>query len=66
MRKEEGRLPATLLKEINDKVGLRFDPAEIVAMHRIPGKQGDLRPLLLIVLRMDSKIAVLPKKKRYE
>jgi hypothetical protein len=38
VRKEEGRLPATLLKEINDKVGLRFDPTEIVAMHRIPGK----------------------------
>jgi hypothetical protein len=47
-------------------VGLRFDPTEIVAMHRISGKQGDPRPLLLIFLRMDSKIAVLPKKKRYQ
>jgi hypothetical protein len=39
VRKEEGRLSATLLKEINDNVGLRFDPTEIVAMHRIPGSR---------------------------
>jgi hypothetical protein len=38
--KRRGRLPATLLKEINDKAGLRFDPTEIVAMHRIPGKHA--------------------------
>jgi hypothetical protein len=44
-------------------VGLRFDPTEIVAMHRIPGKQGDPRPLILISLRMDSKIAILLKRK---
>ena len=38
--KRRGRLPATLLKEINDKAGLRFDPTEIVAMHSIPGKHA--------------------------
>ena len=44
-------------------MGLKFDPTEIVAMHRIPGKQGDPRPLLLIFLRMDSKIAIQLKRK---
>ena len=48
VRKEGGRLPATLLKEINDNLGLTFDPTKIVAMHRIPGKQGATRPMLLI------------------
>jgi hypothetical protein len=39
VRKEGGeKLPATLLKEINNKVGLKFDTTEIDAMHRIPGK----------------------------
>jgi hypothetical protein len=56
VRKEGGeKLPATLLKEINNKVGLKFDTTEIDAMHRIPGKH---------FLRMDSKIAVLPKKEK--
>jgi hypothetical protein len=41
------RLPATLHKEINDNLGLTFDPTKIVAMHRIPGKQGAPRPILL-------------------
>ena len=51
VRKEGGRLPATLLKEINDNLGLTFDPTEIVAMHRIPGKQGAPRPMLLIFFK---------------
>lgn len=53
------RKPATLLKEIKDKVGLKIDPTEIVAMDRIPGKQGAPKPILSKLLRMDSKIAVL-------
>lgn len=57
------RLPATLLKEIHDKVGLNIDATEIVAMHRIPGKQGAPRPILLKFLRMESKIAVMRKRK---
>jgi hypothetical protein len=48
VRKEGGeRLPATLHKEINDNLDLTFDPTKIVAMHRIPGKQGAPRPILL-------------------
>jgi hypothetical protein len=45
-------------------VGLRFDPTEIVAMDRIPGKQGAPQTYAIdFFLRMDSKIAVMQKRK---
>ena len=44
-------------------MGLKIDTTEIVAIHRIPGKQGAPRPILLKFLRMDSKIAAMRKRK---
>ncbi|CAC5389368.1 unnamed protein product [Mytilus coruscus] len=40
-----------------------INPSEIVAMHRIPGKEGSPRPILIKFLRMDNKITLLRKKK---
>ncbi|CAG2198875.1 unnamed protein product [Mytilus edulis] len=36
---------------------------KVVAMHRIPGKEGNPRPVLIKFLRMDTKISLLRKKK---
>ncbi|CAC5377371.1 unnamed protein product [Mytilus coruscus] len=56
-------LPHSLLNELKNKVKLDINPSEIVAMHRIPGKEGSPRPILIKFLRMDTKITLLRKKK---
>ncbi|CAG2220588.1 unnamed protein product [Mytilus edulis] len=55
-------LPHSLLNELKNKVKLDINPSEIVAMHRIPGKEGSPRPILIKFLRMDTKITLLRKK----
>lgn len=57
------KLPNSILNELKEKIKLDIDPSEIVAMHRIPGKDGSPRPVLIKFLRMDTKIALLRNKK---
>ncbi|CAG2190712.1 unnamed protein product [Mytilus edulis] len=55
-----------LLKEEIENTGkldVNIDPSEIVAAHRIPGKPGKPRPILVKFLRMESKIALLRNRK---
>ncbi|CAG2219107.1 unnamed protein product [Mytilus edulis] len=55
-----------LLKEEIENTGkldVKIDPSEIVAAHRIPGKPGKPRPILVKFLRMESKIALLRNRK---
>ncbi|CAG2189611.1 unnamed protein product [Mytilus edulis] len=56
-------LPHSLLNELKNQVKLDINPSEVVAMHRIPGKEGNPRPVLIKFLRMDTKISLLRKKK---
>ncbi|CAG2197676.1 unnamed protein product [Mytilus edulis] len=56
-------LPHSLLNELKNQVKLDINPSEVVAMHRIPGKEGSPRPVLIKFLRMDTKISLLRKKK---
>ncbi|VDI48271.1 Hypothetical predicted protein [Mytilus galloprovincialis] len=60
--KKGGELPHNFLNEIG-KLDVKIDPSEIVAAHRIPGKPGKPRPILVKFLRMESKIALLRNRK---
>lgn len=42
---------------------MTLDPSEIVAIHRITGKRDLPRPILVTFLRMESKIAMMKKRK---
>ncbi|CAC5408280.1 unnamed protein product [Mytilus coruscus] len=53
----------TTLKHVKDKVGINLNKTDIVAMHRIPGKHGYPRPVIVKFLRMENKIAILKKRK---
>ncbi|CAC5391216.1 unnamed protein product [Mytilus coruscus] len=58
--KKGERLPHNFFKEIMD---LQIDPSEIVAAHRIPGKHGKPRQILVKFLRMESRITSLRNRK---
>lgn len=48
---------------IKQNANVDIQQADIVAIHRIPGKQGFPRPVIVKFLRMEAKIAVLRKRK---
>lgn len=52
-----------LVSSIKEKVKIEIGPSEIVAMHRIPGKPGAPRPVIVKFLRMENKISVLKNRK---
>jgi hypothetical protein len=57
------KLPVTLINQLKEKLNLNIDCSDIVAMHRIPGRPAAPRPILIKFLRMESKIALLRRKK---
>ncbi|CAG2220327.1 unnamed protein product [Mytilus edulis] len=61
-RRGEQLIPE-LLTTLKDKVGIELNKTDIVAMHRIPGKQGFPRPVIVKFVRMENKIAILKKRK---
>ena len=44
---------------IQERVKVEIRPSEIVAMHRIPGKPGSPRPVIVTFLRMENKITIM-------
>ncbi|CAG2253218.1 unnamed protein product [Mytilus edulis] len=60
--KKGKRLPHSFFHEIS-KLGVKIEPSEIVAAHRIPGKHGKPRPILVKFMRMESKISILRNRK---
>ncbi|CAG2247621.1 unnamed protein product [Mytilus edulis] len=60
--KKGERLPHSFFQEIS-KLGVKIEPSEIVAAHRIPGKNGKPRPILVKFMRMESKISILRNRK---
>ncbi|CAC5397337.1 unnamed protein product [Mytilus coruscus] len=60
--KKGERLPHNFFHEIS-KLDVKIEPSEIVAAHRIPGKHGKPRPILVKFLRMESKITLLRDRK---
>jgi hypothetical protein len=57
------KLLVTLINQFKEKLNLNIDCSDIVAMHRIPGRPAAPRPILIKFLRMESKIALLRRKK---
>ena len=51
------------VSSLKEKVNVEISPSEIVAMHRIPGKHGAPRPVIVKFLRMENKITVLKNRK---
>lgn len=51
------------VSSIKDSVKVEIRPSEIVAMHRIPGKPGSPRPVIVKFLRMENKITILKNRK---
>jgi hypothetical protein len=48
---------------VKEKLDINIDRSDIVAMHRKPGRPASPRPILIKFLRMESKIALLRRKK---
>ena len=57
------KLPVSLINQLKEKLDINIDRSDIVAMHRIPGRPAAPRPILIKFLRMESKIALLRRKK---
>lgn len=61
-RRGEQLIPK-LITTLKDKVGIELNKTDIVAMHRIPGKDGFPRPVIVKFLRMENEMAILKKRK---
>ena len=51
------------VSSIKERVKVEIRPSEIVAMHRIPGKPGSPRRVIVTFLRMENKITILKNRK---
>ncbi|CAC5423357.1 unnamed protein product [Mytilus coruscus] len=60
--KKGERLPHSFFHEIS-KLDVKIEPSEIITAHRIPGKHGKPRPILVKSMRMESKISILRNRK---
>jgi hypothetical protein len=57
------KLPVSLINQLKEKLDINIERSDIVAMHRIPGRPAAPRPILIKFMRMESKIALLRRKK---
>ena len=57
------KVPVTLINQLKEKLNLNIDCSYIVATHKIPGGPAAPRPILIKFQRMESKIALLRRKK---
>jgi hypothetical protein len=57
------KLPVSLINQLKEKLDIHIDRSDIVTMHIKPGRPAAPRPILIKFLRMESKIALLRRKK---
>lgn len=60
---EDAEKLQTKVNEILDKHGLKLDSREIIAIHRIPSRKTDIKPILIKTINNDVKTKVMRKRK---
>ena len=67
VREEDEETEEMLIEKINcildSKTGITIDPYKIVAIHRIPGKSGMPKPVLVKLMNNNEKTKVMKKRK---
>ena len=61
-RTKPNETEADLISEVSslfDKEGITVDPSKIVAIHRIPGKTGHAKPILIKLMNNNEKSKVM-------
>ena len=48
---------------VKDKLNVKVDPSEIQAIHRIPGKIGETRPVIVKLVNSEVKYRIMRAKK---
>lgn len=61
----EEKLKASFCDKLKDK-DLSFDPNKILAIHRIPGKTGQPKPVLVKLTNNNEKIKIMQKRKEFK
>ena len=49
---------------VKDKLDVRIEPSEIQAIHRIPGKDGEIRPVIVKLVNSEVKYRIMKEKKK--
>jgi hypothetical protein len=62
--KKDEKIRDIFVKDIvKDKLNVKVDPSEIQAIHRIPGKIGEARPVIVKLVNSEVKYRIMRAKK---
>ena len=62
--KKDEKIRDIFVKDIvKDKLNVKVDPSEIQAIHRIPGKIGETRPVIVKLVNSEVKYRIMRAKK---
>ena len=66
IREEAGEDESTLLSKVSDLLShqdVTLTPQEVIAIHRIPGKPGSPKPVLIKVTNTSTKTKIMKKRR---
>lgn len=61
--KETEEVLTTNVKEILSKQGITLEEEEILAIHRIPGKTDEIKPVLIKLKNNNAKVKIMQNRK---
>ncbi|CAG2209172.1 unnamed protein product [Mytilus edulis] len=62
-KKNNEHLHAEFINLIKKDLKINLEPTDLIAIHRIPGKEGAIRPIIAKVRNTDTKIKIMRSKK---
>lgn len=61
--KRDEDLRSEFVEMVKEDLKVQIEPSDVIAIHRIPGKNGEIKPVIVKVKNTEMKISIMRKKK---